>query len=145
MLNVEPMEKTEENFEFALTVKKEALGPYVIPRWGWDDRLQRQTHSERWATRSFLRIVRDGEPIGTVSLDEAPDHLVLAEFYILPAFHGNGIGTEVLRTVLSQAAAKSLPVRLRCLKWNPVRSLYERHGFATTGETETHFLMERPA
>lgn len=144
-LRIEPMEKSAENFEFALAMKKEALGPHIAQRWGWDERRQREMHSERWATRRFSRIVLDGEPIGTVSIDEMPDHLVLAEFYIRPAFHRKGIGTEVLRTVLAEAAGKGLGIKLQCLKWNPARSLYERHGFATVGETETHLLMERAA
>ncbi len=145
MLEVVPLEKNKDGFEFAFAVKKEALGPYVVSRWGWNEELQRKTHAERWTARRFFRIVRDGASVGTVSIDEAADHLMLAEFYILPPFQRQGIGTEVLRRILSEAQAKRLPVRLQFLKWNPVASLYKRHGFAVTGETETHFVMERAA
>jgi GNAT superfamily N-acetyltransferase len=145
VVDVVPMEKTHETFEFALAVKKEALGPHIMVRWGWDEELQRKTHSERWATRRYFRIVRDGDSIGTVSIDEESDHVVLAEFYLLPPFHRKGIGTEVLARVLSDASAKHLPVRLQVLKWNPALSLYKRHGFVVTGETDTHFQMERAA
>ena len=144
-VRLEAMENTEEDFEFALAVKKDALGPYIIPRWGWDEQRQREMHAERWATRGFSRIVLDGEPVGTVSVDHMGDHLVLAEFYIRPAFHRRGIGTRILGSLLADAAGNGLPVRLQCLKWNPARSLYQRHGFTIVGETETHFLMERPA
>ncbi len=143
MVDVVPMVKDADGFEFALAVKKVALGPHVVARWGWDEELQRKTHSERWATRRFFRIVRDGDSIGTVAIDEAPDHVSLAEFYLLPSFHRKGIGTEVLAKVLSEADAKHLPVRLVVLKWNPALSLYKRHGFVVLGETETHFQMER--
>ena len=34
-------------------------------------------------------------------------------------------------------------MRLRVLQANPVRRLYERHGFAVVGETDSHFLMRR--
>jgi len=143
-LRLEPLEKNAKNFEFALACKKEALGPHIIPRWGWDERLQRKTHADRWAARHFSRIILDGAAIGTVSIDEMSDHLVLAEFYIRPPFHRRGIGTEILGRVVAAADSKGLPVKLQVLKWNPARSLYERHGFVTVGETETHFLMERP-
>jgi GNAT superfamily N-acetyltransferase len=143
MIDVVPMERNEESFEFALAVKKEALGPHIIERWGWDEKLQRKTHSERWNARRFFRIVCDGASIGTVSFDEAPDHVTLAEFYLLSAFHRRGIGTEVLMKILRKAEARHLPVRLQCLKWNPALSLYRRHGFVVTGETDTHFQMER--
>jgi GNAT superfamily N-acetyltransferase len=145
MVEVVPMERNEDSFEFALAVKKEALGPHIIPKWGWDEQLQRKTHSERWATRRFFQIVSEGNPIGTVSFDEAPDHVLLAEFYLLSAFHRKGIGTDVLLQILRGADAKRLPVRLQCLKWNPVLSLYKRHGFVVIGETDTHFQMERGA
>jgi hypothetical protein len=36
-----------------------------------------------------------------------------------------------------------MPLRLRCLKWNPVGSLYRRHGFTVIDDTEIHFIMER--
>jgi len=72
MIDVVPMERNEESFEFALAVKKEAFGPHIMERWGWDERLQRETHAERWAEKRFFRIVRDRESIGVVSIDEAP-------------------------------------------------------------------------
>jgi hypothetical protein len=34
-------------------------------------------------------------------------------------------------------------VRLQHLKWNPVGSLYRRHGFSVIDETENHFIMKR--
>ncbi len=92
MIDVVPMDRTEESFEFALAVK-----------------------------------------------------MVLAEFYLLSAFHRKGIGTEVLSKILGEADAKHLPVRLQCLKWNPALSLYRRAGFVVTGESDTHYQMERAA
>src|SRR5260221_6353057 len=86
---------------------------------GLDERLQRETHAERWAEKRFFRIVRDRESIGVVSIDEAPDHVTIGEFYIFSSYHRKGIGTEVLTGILREADAKGLPVRLRCLKWNP--------------------------
>jgi len=41
-------------------------------------------------------------------------------------------------------ALRWLPVRLRVFRVNPARRFYERLGFVTTGETETHVLMEHP-
>jgi len=145
MIDVVPMERNEESFEFALAVKKEAFAPHIMERWGWDERLQRETHAERWAEKRFFRIVRDRESIGVVSIDEAPDHVIVGEFYIFSSFHRKGIGTEVLTRILRETDAKGLPVRLQCLKWNPAVTLYKRLGFAVTSVSDTHFLMERRA
>lgn len=93
MIEVVPLEKSNENFEFSLAAKKEALGPDVVSRWGWDDHEQREIHARNWTGRCFFRIEREGEAAGTVSVEEAADHVKLAEFYILPAFQRQGIVT----------------------------------------------------
>ena len=67
------------------------------------------------------------------------------EFYVFPAYQRRGIGSVVLGLCLELADAQRMPVRLEYLKWNPVGSLYRRHGFAVVGETDIHWLMERPA
>src|SRR5450759_614042 len=145
MVQVVPMERNSDSFEFALAAKKEALGPHIMKRWGWDEELQRKTHSERWEAKHFFRIVREGVSLGTVSIDESDDHLRVGEFYLLSSFQRQGIGSEVLAMILRDADSKHRPVRLECLKWNPALSFYKRHGFVVTHESDTHFFMERPA
>jgi ribosomal protein S18 acetylase RimI-like enzyme len=142
-VDLAPMGKGADDFEFALTAKREALGPHIAERWGWNDALQRRQQAEGWDELQFFRIVAAGESVGAVSLEDAADHVKLIGFYILPAFQGRGIGEAVLARLIAESSAKGLPLRLRCLKWNPALSLYTRHGFIIAGETETHFLMER--
>jgi ribosomal protein S18 acetylase RimI-like enzyme len=61
---------------------------------------------------------------------------------ILPAFRGRGLGSAIVRDLLAEAHARSVPVTLQVLKENPrARGLYERLGFAVTGETDTKHLM----
>jgi len=115
MVQVVPIEKTAEQFDFALEVKRLALGPYVIEQWGWDE--------DSNATDGCVEI---------------------EDFYILPSYQRRGIGTEVLTGILSEAKACKATVRLRCLKWNPARGLYARNGFVATSEDETHLYMEKP-
>lgn len=135
------MERSAENFTLAIAVKKEALGPYVMPKWGWDGELQRRTLEEHWESREFRRIVADGETAGTVSMERKPGEWFFSDFYLLTAFQGRGIGAEVLSRFLREASEAGMPVTLKVIKWNPARTLYERHGFVATGETETHYLM----
>ena len=84
----------------------------------------------------------DGIRVGAIGLEDAPDHVFLRELQVLPEFQNQGIGTAVLLAELERATAHGLPLRLRVLQQNRARQLYERHGFAVTGETETHYLME---
>lgn len=137
------LSRTEEALRFTFEAKRQALGPYVVERWGWDEALQRRTHQTRFDEKPFFAIVLDGRPVGTVSVMRFDDHIRFGEFYLFPDSQRRGLGSRVLRHCLSLADAHGLPVRLEHLKWNPVGTLYRRHGFAVVGETEIHLLMER--
>lgn len=134
---------TESDRGFAYEVKRAALGPYVEQVWGWDEAFQREFHARTWQLRRPDIIVLDGEDAGTVQLVRRDADYLLGEFYLLPRHQGCGVGSRLLRRMLSQADAERLAVTLQVIKINPARKLYERHGFRVTGETATHFLMER--
>jgi ribosomal protein S18 acetylase RimI-like enzyme len=61
---------------------------------------------------------------------------------LLPEFRDTGIGTQILRNVLSEATTLGKPVRIHVERFNPAQSLYRRLGFAKTGEYGVYDLME---
>lgn len=137
--------QTPDDLTFSFEMKRAALGPHVERKWGWNDEYQFAVHSQHFAEKPFFAIERQGERLGTVSLFEQDAFLRFGEFYLVPSSQGTGLGTRILQHCLELADALTLPVRLEYLKWNPVGSLYRRHGFEVTGETDIHWLMERPA
>jgi GNAT superfamily N-acetyltransferase len=142
-ISFERLPHTPEASDFAFEVKRVALGPHIIARWGWDEVFQRNFHEQRFRDTPFCRIMHNGQAVGTVALTALADHLRLDEFYLFPAHQGLGLGARILKHCLAIADARGLPLRLRYLKWNPVGSLYRRHGFRVIDETEIHFIMER--
>jgi GNAT superfamily N-acetyltransferase len=134
---------TENDREFVYEVKRAALGPYVEQVWGWDEAVQREFHAQAWQARHPDIIVLDGEDAGTVQLVRRDADYLLGEFYLLPRFQGCGVGSRLLRRMLGRADGEGVPVALQVIKINPARKLYGRHGFRVTGQTATHFLMER--
>jgi GNAT superfamily N-acetyltransferase len=140
-LTTRPAAESDRGFAYA--VKRAALGPYVEQVWGWDEAVQQDFHSGAWEARRPDIIVLDGEDAGTVQFVRRDADYLLAEFYLLPRFQGRGVGSRLLRRMLGRADADGVPVTLQVIKINPARNLYERHGFRITGETATHFLMER--
>ncbi|MEC5384797.1 GNAT family N-acetyltransferase [Uliginosibacterium sp. H3] len=134
---------TPEDFAFAFEAKREALGPHIRARWAWNEDFQREIHGQRWQERPWFIIEIDGLPIGTLSVEEHADHMRFGEFYLLPAWQGRGIGSDLLRATLRRADELALPVRLEYLQWNPVGSLYLRHGFKQVSESATHFFLVR--
>ena len=135
---------TEESIRFSFEVKKDSMGPHIAARWEWDEARQLHTHRQRFEAKPFYRICKNSVAIGTVSWAIANDHVRFGEFYLLEGYRGAGLGTRILRHALAEADALSRPVRLEYLKWNPVGSLYRRHGFVDSHVTETHFHLVRP-
>ena len=133
----------EADFEFAFEAKRQALGPHVEARWGWDDLFQRELHRKRWSERPWSLIAFADEKVGTVSIARTATHIQFGEFYVLSRFQNQGIGTAVLQAVARGADADGLPIRLEYLKNNPVGSLYKRHGFVLVTENDSHYFLVR--
>jgi len=107
----------------------------------WDDAAQDRWFEQSLAEAEFSVVEDGGEPVGAVGVKELSDGLFLAELQILPSRQGRGLGTQVLQAVLARAMQARKAIALRVLHQNRARSLYERHGFVVTGQTETHYLM----
>ena len=69
--------------------------------------------------------------------------LVIASIQLLPEHQGRGIGTSLINVFLDEARDQGNDVTLQVLKVNGrARQLYERLGFSTVAETDTHVLMK---
>jgi GNAT superfamily N-acetyltransferase len=130
---------------FAFQAKQAAMGPHIIRRWTWDEAFQRRLHEHNFSAKAFYEIRRAEQRIGTLSLQRETDHLRFGEFYLFPEHQGRGTGSEILAHCLAVADDLGLSVRLEYLHWNPVGSLYRRHGFKEIGRSETHCFMQRDA
>jgi ribosomal protein S18 acetylase RimI-like enzyme len=134
--------------EFLFALMRDALGPHVIATFGpWDEAAQRERFfAALTRSLSLHQIVElGGAPIGCLNVVRSAEQLKLNRVLLLPSHQGRGLGSQLMRTLLRDADASRLPIRLRVLRVNPARRLYERLGFVVTGEIETHFLMERAA
>ena len=137
---------TPEDFDFAFEAKRQAMGPHIVEKWGWDEEFQRSLHEQRWSEKPWFILERDNEKIGTLSLHKIDDKTIrFGEFYLLDEYRNQGIGTGVLTEILKDCDEKGLRVILEYLHWNPVGSLYKRHGFKITSENDIHYFMERKA
>jgi ribosomal protein S18 acetylase RimI-like enzyme len=117
----------------------------VAKTWGqWDEPWQRDYFREHFDCAHRQVIELDQRPIGFLDVVYDAGHVFLAAIEIAPANQRQGIGTALIRDILANAAALRLPVWLQVLRVNDrARALYERLGFVETGETKTHFLMQK--
>lgn len=133
----------DSDFEFAFRAKKDALGPHVVARWGWDEEYQLAVHKQRWNEKPWYIVMLGERPIGTVSIQEQSGCARFGEFYLLGEFRSKGLGTAILTEFLAVCDRAKRSVELEYLKWNPVGLLYRRHGFEVVSENETHYFMVR--
>lgn len=131
---------TDEDYEFMYTVSKRTMREYVEAIWGWDERMQRRMHEVSWNPDHYQVIVVDGQDAGRLSVDAYDTYLYLNNIQILPEFQGRGLGTQIIRDMLTSAGDRS--VKLRVLRGNPAKRLYERLGFKVVRESEERFWME---
>lgn len=127
--------------EALYTLHRRAMEAYVSETWGpWDDAMQRRYFQEHWPPgRQAIEV--DGRLAGFLDLEDRPGEAWIGNLELDPEFHNRGIGSAILREVQRAAAGRGVGVGLQVLRVNPARRLYQRLGFALTGETATHFLM----
>jgi ribosomal protein S18 acetylase RimI-like enzyme len=108
---------------------------------GWDEADQRDRFRAAFDPARVSVIVFSGEAMGLLRVDQRTDDVFLASVELAPEVQGRGLGGDIVRSVLREAAQRGVRVRLQVFHQNPARRLYERLGFHAVGETTTHVEM----
>ncbi|HZN15159.1 MAG TPA: GNAT family N-acetyltransferase [Acidimicrobiales bacterium] len=104
--------------------------------------LQSRSYAMQFPAAESSVIVRDGEPIGRLYVDRTATELRVLDIALLPEYRGCGIGGAIISTLLAEAAAENVPVRLHVARGNPARNLYLRLGFVDVEPGPMHDLLE---
>ena len=89
-----------------------------------------------------VRIITLGETdIGWLQSFLKDNALFLGQLFVDGALRRQGIGTEVVKGLIEEAARAGQALTLGVVKTNPALRLYERLGFRTTHEDERKFYM----
>jgi GNAT superfamily N-acetyltransferase len=110
-----------------------------------DRTAQETSFRQQWNSTQVRIIVLDGADVGWVQTIREEDELFVAQMFVDSRFQRRGIGTEVMKRLISEATAFNLAVRLNVVRINPARRLYERLGFRVTHEDDRKFYMKRNA
>ncbi|MBU7012970.1 MAG: GNAT family N-acetyltransferase [Theionarchaea archaeon] len=134
---------TDSDCGFLYTLHKATLKEHVEKTWGWDEVFQKNHFREHFNPETLQIVMAANTDIGCMSVTEKGDHIFLNRIEILPAYQNRGIGTFLIRKIVTQAENKNKSVFLQVLKSNGrAKALYERLGFSVCGETATHYQME---
>lgn len=87
-------------------------------------------------------IVRDGQPIGRIWIDEWKSEIRLVDIALMPEWRGTGVGTELVRSVLARGRAAGKPVTIHVEAFNPALRIYQRLGFQKVDTNGIYYLMK---
>jgi ribosomal protein S18 acetylase RimI-like enzyme len=111
---------------------------------GMQRHAQEQGYAAVEGEHSQLLIERDGRAIGRLWTCATEDAVVVLDIALMDDERGQGVATEVLGAVISQATAAGLPVRLHVTRRNvAAQRLYERLGFRVAAADAVVALLER--
>ena len=125
-----------------------------IAAFGWPEAQQQAflrmqfTTQQRWYASAYPEaehqiIEREGVAVGRLLVLRQAGSVLLVDIALIPDSRGLGIGTELIGQLVRECRAEKLPLRLQVLKANPAMKLYERLGFAKTGEDQVYVQMEK--
>jgi ribosomal protein S18 acetylase RimI-like enzyme len=86
-------------------------------------------------------ILSNNEPIGRLLVDRAEHEFTLVDIALLPTHRGTGVGGQLIKDLLREAAEQGKAVKLSVWQTNPAKKLYERLGFAAVGDAGVYCEM----
>lgn len=81
-------------------------------------------------------IEQAGQAIGVLKVLRDGVQWELYQIQLLPQFQGQGIGAQIIGSLIAEARTAGVGLRLGVLRANPARKLYERLGFVVVSEKE---------
>jgi GNAT superfamily N-acetyltransferase len=116
---------------------------WIIRELHLDELAQAESFQKQWDHTQVRIITLQGADIGWVQTFTQDDSLFIAQLFIEHPHQRRGIGTEVMKRLINEAARLNQAIRLDVVKINPALQLYERLGFRISGEEDRKFYMKR--
>jgi ribosomal protein S18 acetylase RimI-like enzyme len=96
-----------------------------------------------WDVAQVRIVTLYAKDVGWLQSFVKDDALFLGQLFVDKSLRGQGIGTELIKGLIEEAASAGRAVTLGVVKTNPALRLYERLGFRTTHDDERKFYMRR--
>ena len=107
---------------------------------------QHKFYQEQFPNAELNLILFQERIIGRLYLDYREEEIRIVDIAIIPTARRSGIGTQLLKDVISTAAMSKKAVRIHVEKNNPALSLYQRLDFNAVEDQGVYQLMEwRPS
>jgi GNAT superfamily N-acetyltransferase len=130
-----------DDYEFTKQIYYDTMRGIIEQLFGWDREREDKKFAAQFKLEDVRIITADGRDVGWIQTLPLEDSLYLGQFYVIPALQRRGIGSEILRRLIAEARGQGKAMTLSVVKINPVRKLYEAHGFRITHDDEYKYHM----
>lgn len=103
---------------------------------------QHTHYHELYPDADYRVILRDDERVGRLYVLREKDLMRIMDITVLPEYRNSGIGTELVRAVLDEAADSGRNVQIYVETFNPSLGLFKRMGFSILQEEGINYLLE---
>jgi ribosomal protein S18 acetylase RimI-like enzyme len=103
---------------------------------------QHASYHERFPEASYSIILQDDEQIGRLYVLREDEEIRILDITVLPRYRNAGIGTPLIRQLLTEGAHTGKRVSIWVEHFNPSLHLFERLGFSKVQEEGFNCLME---
>jgi ribosomal protein S18 acetylase RimI-like enzyme len=83
----------------------------------------------------------DNRPIGRLIVDRSKESILLMDIALFTEYRNTGIGTTLIKDLITEAAEQNKSIILHVEVFNRAMNLYNRLGFAKTGEQGIYYEM----
>lgn len=98
---------------------------------------------QQWNPMQVRIITLDDADVGWVHTTRQEEALFVGQIIVEHRFQRKGVGTEIMKRLIAEAAQVGLPLLLSVVKINPAQRLYRRLGFQVTHEDDRKLHMKR--
>jgi ribosomal protein S18 acetylase RimI-like enzyme len=124
-----------------------------LAAWGWNQaqrdafvqmqfQARERTYAMAYPTAENSIILLKDEPVGSVIVSRTSEETRLVDISLLTAYRNRGIGSQLLRQLITEAQQSGIPLRLSVLAGSPAVRLYERNGFRLCRQDSMYLEME---
>ncbi|MGH3089578.1 MAG: GNAT family N-acetyltransferase [Rubrobacteraceae bacterium] len=149
-MTLRPAEPEDETFLFRVYASTRSEELALLP-WTEEQKetflemqfdAQSRYYRDHYPDASFDVVLKGAEPVGCLCVARWPEEMKIADIALLPEHRGRGVGTALLRELISEADASRKPVTIHVERFNPALRLYERLGFREKKDKGVYLLME---
>ena len=140
-MSIERRIATDEDLAALYDINVRAMKEHILENFGaWDEDEQWEYFKKTTVIDAHEILLDNSNPVGFINIYRSGTGIHLNRICIVPEYQGNGIGTTIIREIISSNVSGQ-PIRLQVFPKNRAKNLYSRLGFRETKRTPTHIHM----